>query len=137
MIIVVSPAKQMSVRSKMGLCGRFLVLLVTLCAFTGCTTMQAVRFDDVLPSLSEKVQVGDTVRVVLKDRRVLTLRVQRVTAQFLQGSDSRGASVEIPLKNIDTLEREEISYVKTLGLGLGLIAAILGALSLAVRSQGI
>lgn len=82
---------------------RTLVTLVTLFAFTACTTMQAVP-DLSAGNLQRSIQPGDTVRVETADGLARTLQVGEVTASTLRGTVD-GQPADVPIASIRSLEK--------------------------------
>jgi len=109
---------------------RLAVVLVTLAAFTGCTTMQAIP--DVSPTgIQQHVEPGDDVHVVLMEGRKFDLEVTRVEAESLTGVAPSGKTFRIRHDAIRWLEVAEADAGGFIGGIVGAIGAVyLAALTL-------
>ena len=106
----------------MHLC-RAVTVLLTLLAFTGCTTMRLL--DERSPaSIQQNVERGDRVRVAVSNGKVYDLEVTEVEADSLTGRADNGKRYKIRYSGIQALEVREVSVVGTVGAGLGTLTVI-------------
>jgi hypothetical protein len=89
--------------------------------------MRPVTVDAVGSQIRSQVHAGDTVRVLTQDGRSEMIQVAALGETALVGT-AAGARVEIPYQAIQTLEVRQVNSAKTIGLIIGVAAAIaLGA----------
>lgn len=101
---------------------KFVVALITLCCFAGCTTMRAAN--DVSPaSIQAQLHEGDEVTITTKSGSVYNLTVTAIKRDALIGSADRHA-VKVAYDQIATLKVRKFSAGKTAGLGAGIVAGL-------------
>ena len=104
---------------------RVVTALVTLLAFTGCTTMRMLE-ERSPASIQQNVDRGDRVRVAAGDGRVYELTVTKVEADSLTGRADNGKLYKIRYSGIQALEVREADLIGTVGAGLGTAVVIAG-----------
>ncbi len=105
-------------------------LIVFICAtlaLTGCHTMQPVDVSGQVP-LTPRLAPNDSVRVWMRDGRVLDLKLTAVEADAIVCGEQR-----LPLKDIERIERRTFSPARTVLLTAGitfvvLLATVIGLL---------
>ena len=94
-----------------------LAMLGLCAAMTACTTMRPV--DDPTPhKILGRVEVGQTVKVTVRDGRAFTFEVTELQDDVIIGSDGR-TRYKIAYKLIEQIEVEETSLLKTAGAAVG------------------
>ena len=97
---------------------RGVALLVLFAMVVGCSSTRMVDLA-ASPSLAAQVQVGDHVRIVTVDGRILEFEVERVDPEAIEGRELR-----VQRDEIAELEITRFSAARTAGLvgGAGLTA---------------
>lgn len=107
---------------------RTLIALLTLAAFTACSTLQPLA--DTQPArIREAVQPGDRVELVLADGTKHELTIESVTDDALVGKDSSRRHT-IPLSSVETLAVRRMTTSDkwwTAGIVVGAIAVVAAA----------
>lgn len=107
---------------------QFVVLSVVVC-LVGCqtlTTIQQPRHATVL----EKVRLGDTVTISMKDRTRLILRVAEISDKAIAGTTA-GKRISIPFEQIQTIEIKRTERGKSIGaITGGVVVAAVAAIAL-------
>ena len=101
------------------------MLIATLMAMS-CTSYKVVE----PPGIENRVREGDTVRVVTTDGRDVKFKVTAITSDAIVGENQH-----ILFSDITTLERQQISTAKTVGLVGIIVAVIAGLVIVIVGSQ--
>jgi hypothetical protein len=97
---------------------RTAVVLISICALVGCTSMRTIP--DVSPTgIQQEVQPGDEIHVVLQDGRKFDLEVTRVDADTLTGVSDSGKTFRIRYDAVRWLEVAETD-------GGGIVGGIIG-----------
>jgi hypothetical protein len=100
-------------------------MLVSFCFLaTSCTTTRPIQFPTAqTPDARPEVEAGNRVRVTLNSGEIRQFKVTVVEADALAGKDIR-----VPYKDMRFLEVKKPSTWRSVGLGLGIVAAVAGAL---------
>ena len=113
--------KKMLVRKKL-----LSMVLVTTLMSVSCTSYKAVQ----VPILESHLKEGDTVRVVTTDNRDVRFKITNLTPDAIDGENQH-----ILLKDIVTLEKQQISAAKTSGLVGGILVVTMGIIAAIAASQ--
>lgn len=105
--------------------GMAVVLTVAL-LFTSCTSYS--RSVNLTENLYNGLKPGDTVRVTTKTGRTVELKITTIDAEAIVGTEQR-----IPLSEVATIEKQEISTAKTIGL-VALLALIAGIIAVVIAA---
>ena len=112
---------------------RTLIALLTLVAFTGCTTLQPLA--DAQPArIREAVQPGDRVELTLADGTTHDLTVESITDDTLVGKDSKRRHT-IPLASIKTLGVRSMTTSDKWWTA-GIVAGAIAVVAIAAGSSG-
>lgn len=109
---------------------KILVILATLLAHTGCTTMRALE-DPTPQRIAQQVETGDRVLIQHSNGKTYDLEVTRVEPDALTGTTPGGKRYRILSAGIRTLEVERGDALKSLGVG-AVTATVIGIALLAV-----
>jgi len=113
---------------------RILVTVLTLLAFTGCTTLQPLA--DAQPTtIRQAIQPGDNVEIERVDGTRLKLTVESVTDEMLQGTDD-DKRYELPLASIRTIGVRSMTTSDKVWTGVGVAAALGVAIAVAGGGSG-
>jgi len=110
------------------------VAAVLICLQTACTTLSPVVTDPTGAHVRTEVKAGDTVRAVMADGSAHSLLVSAVNEASLVGrvirakgsTDAAGSQIELPYRDIQQLEVQRVSAVKTTAIAaaVALVAAV-------------
>ena len=100
-----------------------ITILCVLLPLVGCQTMQPVDLSGQEPLIA-RVAPHDHVRVWMRDGRTLDLQLTAVEPDALVSGERR-----LPLKDIERIERREISWTRTtlLLVGIGVVTFVAAA----------
>ena len=88
-------------------------------ALAACTTMREV------PDWHSSLHAGDHVRVTTHPAGRIDLEIVRITSEGLEGRMAGDTGITaLPVERIDTVERRQISALRTTGLALGILIGI-------------
>ena len=106
---------------------KIMIILVFLFALSGCTTMKTVNLEKV--NLVDVVETGDHLVIFEKTGRVVDMTLTRVEDNRLIGSltGSGLSTVEVNIDDIEKIEIEKISGLKTTGAVIGGTAIVTAA----------
>jgi hypothetical protein len=94
---------------KMKILGCFTIIVLLLCSCTTFRTMQMSRFEvQERISRGDLIHSGDEVKIITHDGKQYQFKVTSVLDGSIKGKD-----VEIPIKDIDLVEKRRISIGKT------------------------
>lgn len=107
------------------------VAFVLICLSTACTTLSPVAADPTGARIRTEIKAGDTVRVHATDGASHTFQVSAVGESSLvgnavgtwKGTDAVGSRIELPYRDIQQLEVQHVSAVKTTAL-VGVVALV-------------
>lgn len=109
-----------------------LVAVLVLClTLTGCSSSHFVPFQNLQPNEVPALSQGDEVRVMLKGGQVRRLKVATADRETITGLDldaKSGASIQLSMADIQSLEVREVNAGKTVGLVVGIVAAVAAVL---------
>ena len=97
--------------------------LMALCAFTGCTTLQALE-DPTPARIQQSIERGDDVKVVATNGTTYYLNVTRVEADSFTGATSQGKRFKVPYKAVESMDVSQFSALGTVGAGAVAIAVV-------------
>lgn len=106
---------------------RLIVVLVSIVAFTGCSTMRSINVT-ASPNALEDVRVGDQVLIRTKAGQSFDLKLTAIGEDALTGRDETGKLWKVPVAQIEDMSVKRISPAKTGGaalVGIGLVAVVL------------
>jgi hypothetical protein len=114
-----------------------LIALLSFClVLTGCTSMRTVPLAATSGIGVGKLKPGDTVRFTMRTGEVRWLKLSAVEADTLTGkyldSADPTAIVQVAVADIQSLQVKKVSWVRSVGAGLGVVAAVFVGLVLAV-----
>jgi hypothetical protein len=117
---------------------KYLILFVFAVSATGCTSMQALDMAE--GGFTDYIETGDHIVVYEKDGRVLDMTVANVEDNVLYGSQTGAgwSTFEVELENVQKIEIEKISGVKTTGAvvgGLVLVPIFVAAVGLGLAAE--
>jgi hypothetical protein len=101
-----------------------LILLGTLIALAGCTSIRPIDHEKV--DLAKVLEAGDRVIAYEKQGRVVDMTLTRIDNGILFGSHTASGlqAVQVNIDDIEKIEAEKISGLKTTGAVLGGLVAI-------------
>ena len=103
---------------------RTVLTLVTVVAFTACTTLKPMA--DLSPAaMAGSLRAGDIVEVRTGEGGPLVLTVTRVGDDGLTGATADGVEQTIPLGSLAAVNRRELSGARTTGLVAAIVVALL------------
>ncbi len=91
------------------------VVLIAAFMAMSCTSYKVVEPPGI-ENIENRVKKGDTIRVVTTDGRDVKFKVTAVTSDAIVGENQR-----VLFSDIATLERQEVSTAKTVGLVGGIL----------------
>ena len=100
-----------------------LIMIALLLATAGCTTLKPIELDEG-QTYAEQIEVGDTVRLLLRDGRMRELRVLEVAEEQVSGKHTSGHIESARWSDVTYVTKVGISGLKTAGAGLAVAAAI-------------
>ena len=95
------------------------VVLIICLLLTSCTSYKVVQIPD---NIESEIHEGDIVKIVTKDGRDLEFKVVSVTSEGVIGENQQ----VIRFSDVAKLEKREVSAIKTAGLIVLGLAALLG-----------
>lgn len=99
------------------------VVVATLLAFTGCSTMRLL--DERSPaSIQQNVGPGDRVRIAASNGKVYELTVTEVEADSLTGKAASGKRYKVQYAAINAIEVQEADVLASVGAGLGTLLVV-------------
>ena len=114
------------IRKKPALITAGILLLLS----AGCTTIKPV-YDDEVASYSEQIEVGGRVRITYLTGVVDEMLVTEMDQKTISGTQyknskvrRKGSKITAEWADIETVETVNVSAIKTVGAGLGIIVAI-------------
>jgi len=93
----------------------FIVYLVLIAFTSGCTTMRPVPATGA-QSLASQVEVGDKIKITLRDNSDVAFKVSAVSAEGISGD-----GVLVAYSDIQQVQVREFSTRKTVGLVAGIV----------------
>lgn len=99
------------------------VVLMTLCTFTGCTTLQALE-DPTPVRIQQSIERGDDVKVTATNGMTYYLEVTKVEADSFTGANDKGKRYKVPYKAVQSLDIREFSVLGTLAGGTGVLLVV-------------
>ena len=93
--------------------GKIIWIIVFGLVFSSCTSYKPIDIQD---KFKDKVQKGDTVRIITKDGRELVFKVLDIDEESITGENQ-----QVSFDEIARMEKRQISKGKTTALGGGLI----------------
>ena len=104
------------------------VALMALCAFTGCTSLQALEYPT--PArIQQSIERGDDVKVVATNGTTYYLNVTKVEADSFTGATSKGKRFKVPYKAVESMDIAEFSALGTVGAG-AVVLTVIGTIAL-------
>ena len=117
------------------------VASVLICLSAACTTLSPVAADATGARIRAEVKAGDTVRLLTADGASHSLRVSAVGESSLVGTavgtwkhsaDVVGSQIELPYRDIQQIEVQHVSALKTTAL----VAVVALVAAVAIASGG-
>jgi hypothetical protein len=117
------------------------VASVSICFSTACTSLSPVAADATGTRIRAEIKPGDTVRVLTADGTRHTLMVSTVGESSVAGnavrawnggSDAAGTRIELPYRDIQKIEVQHVSALKTTAL----VSAVALVAAVAIVTQG-
>ena len=114
---------------------------VLICVSAACTTLSPVAADITGARIGAEIKVGDTVRVLTADGTTHNLQVSAVGESSLVGSavgtwkrgaDAAGSRIEVPYRDIQRIEVQHVSGLKTAAI----VAVVALVAAVAIASGG-
>ncbi len=108
---------------------KLIIILITAVSLIGCTTMRPM--DTRETDLSSQLEIGDHLVVYENSGRIVEITLTEIDGEFLRGRrlDGSVGSAQIEIANIEKIEVEKISGVKTT---LAVVGGIIVIVPLAV-----
>lgn len=96
-----------------------LFILLTSLFATGCSSMHKINLDNEHHWSVNNVSSGDYLKITTQDGKTIEMEVKSLSEKTIIGDD-----ITIPFNQIKSLEKREISVLKTAGLSLGIYSAL-------------
>jgi hypothetical protein len=97
-------------------------LLLLTCSLGGCTHTRSLSAVGPEQARSE-LRIGDEVRLTLHSGARQTLRLSAIDDESLSGTNAEGRRYRVPFADIQTVESQRFSAVKTgAAAGVGIVA---------------
>lgn len=111
-----------------------LISILLVFSLMGCTSpRQLMR--PTPRSVDRRIDVGDSIEVVAKDRRIWKMKVLSINDEIISGR-SEGQDVSIAIADIDEIRYRGVSVVKTAGLAgaevIVVVVTVLVAIGIAI-----
>jgi hypothetical protein len=125
----------------------WIVASMLICLSTACTTLSPVATDATGAQIRAAIKAGDTVRVRTTAGASHTFQVSVVGETSLVGNavgtwksdaDVVGSQIELPYRDIEQIERQHVSAVKTTALvaAVAVVAAVAIATNNGTKTPG-